>query len=1181
MHDPAASASMSTRSLRVRYLMGLGMIVGLAVIAGILLHQENVKYSEHPATINMAGRQRMLSQRLAKNAFRLAPDSIETNADSMRDARREFIESMKLWRSSHESLNRAVRSTPAEDELSHQLRQQYEELTPVFNQFDVSARALILSRPDDLASRHAAVQSIAKAEREFLGRMDKIVGLHQQIAHHDQVSVGNQLILLAILTLIVAVFEVLFVFEPAIRRVGSSLSNARDATLVAQRLQEDEKELRRDAEEKATALKESEKIVELAMRAANEGFWDWNIETGETFFSDTFYTMLGYEPRELPMHVSTWESLCEPDELARAYAEIKRHLDGETEVYQCEHRVRTKSGEQKWILDVGHVIERDADGKPTRMVGVHIDIHAAKVTEKALREAMVQAEVTQRELSQQRLEVQSILDAIPAFVYYKDDENTILRANRAAAETIGVTVDDIRGRKTEEFFPADDAKKYLQDDQEVIHSETPKLNIVEPYETGDGERRIIRTDKVPLRGPSGQYDRLVAIASDITDQVKNEQRLKLAIDSADAGIWDWNIPANTLVSNEQYMRMLGEEPMTEPVGVEWFMERLHGSDVEQTWWAVESSHSEGDHPFHVTFRLRCKDGSYRWIQSTGRVVERDADGRPIRMIGQHIDIDDRVQIERALRESEERFERCVGGSSDGLWDYDPRNGHVWFARRFAELLGYDVIDLEPHIDTWSGLLHPDDREIVISRLKSHLEYRKPFDVEHRMRCKDGSYRWFRARGLAIWGATGEAERMGGSISDIHALKRTQQELLDAMHDLESATRAKSEFLANMSHEIRTPMTAILGYADLLDTTDAQVQSDVQRLESIRTIRRNGEHLLSIINDILDVSKIEAGKMDVESISASPVQIIDDVVSLMSVRAEGKGIELRTELSSPVPASIRTDPVRFRQILTNIIGNAVKFTEVGSVTVRVGCDRDAQQLKVDVIDTGIGMNDEQLARVFEAFVQADTSTTRNFGGTGLGLQISRRLSEMLGGSLTVTSASEAGSTFTVTIATGALDDVVWVQDEDDARDLIAELNRSAASRDRQLMQSLGTVRILLAEDGPDNQRLISFHLQRAGAQVHVVENGEDALRAIDEAEHAFDVVLMDMQMPVLDGYDATRELRARGSMLPVIALTAHAMTGDRARCLDAGCSDYLSKPIDAGVLIATCANWAMQGRQDAA
>ncbi|MGB0717275.1 MAG: response regulator, partial [Phycisphaerae bacterium] len=346
-------------------------------------------------------------------------------------------------------------------------------------------------------------------------------------------------------------------------------------------------------------------------------------------------------------------------------------------------------------------------------------------------------------------------------------------------------------------------------------------------------------------------------------------------------------------------------------------------------------------------------------------------------------------------------------------------------------------------------------------------------------------------------------------------------------------------------------------------------------DAVRTIQSNASHLLTIINDILDVSKIEAEQMTVESIDTNPVQIVEEIASLIRPRAQGKGVDVRVRYDSPIPTVIQSDPTRVRQILLNLVGNAIKFTEMGSVTIRMSCDVEARSLRLCVVDTGIGMSREQRLSIarFEAFNQADASMTRKFGGSGLGLRISNALAKMLGGGIEIESIEGQGSTFIVSIGTGDLTGTTMLNPEST---LTIGTESGGTDSCKRTNDSLGRplegLAILLAEDGPDNQRLISFHLKRAGADVTVCDNGAIAVTTINEASCSKrpHVVLMDMQMPELDGYGATRRLRQDGHTMPIIALTAHAMEGDRQKCLEAGCDDYLSKPIDRDELIAVCA-----------
>ena len=371
----------------------------------------------------------------------------------------------------------------------------------------------------------------------------------------------------------------------------------------------------------------------------------------------------------------------------------------------------------------------------------------------------------------------------------------------------------------------------------------------------------------------------------------------------------------------------------------------------------------------------------------------------------------------------------------------------------------------------------------------------------------------------------------------------------------------------MSHEIRTPMSAIVGFSERLLRNN---QDEAGRNEYIQIIRRNASHLLEIVNEILDLSKIEAEQMTVEEIDCDLPDLLSEIISLLRPRATEKGLGFEIAFDGPIPHFIRTDPLRLRQILVNLLGNAVKFTAAGKIGVRVtddGAGSDTIRLRVDVTDSGIGISPELLGRVFQPFSQADQSTTRKFGGTGLGLTISRRLAQLIHGDVSVTSELGHGSTFTLIVDGGPSAGAEMLQGLSEAT-----LPRKTAEAAHPVIEIKG--RILLVEDGRDNQRLLCMQLRDAGAMVFTAENGQIA---VDMAEkQAFDIILMDMQMPVMDGYAATAELRRRGVMTPIIALTAYAMAQDRVKCMDSGCSDYLSKPVDEGALLTSVSRQLERG-----
>lgn len=536
------------------------------------------------------------------------------------------------------------------------------------------------------------------------------------------------------------------------------------------------------------------------------------------------------------------------------------------------------------------------------------------------------------------------------------------------------------------------------------------------------------------------------------------------------------------------------------------------------------------------------------------------------------EIAERKNAEQALKESEERLDLAIQGAVLGLWDWNIQTGHQTVNRRWAEMLGYTLEEVQPHIHSWEQWLHPDDYPQVMRALHAHFAHHTDYAPEFRSKSKSGEWIWIQSRGKVVeWTATGNPVRMIGMHQDITHWKQTQAELARTRDAAEAANRAKSEFLANMSHEIRTPMTAILGYIDLLSESCHKRCPEIQAElgDPMTVISQNAHHLLQVIDDVLDLSKIEAGKIVVEQMICSPHTLIAEVASLMQLHASAKGLTFTVEIQGPLPESIQSDPTRLRQILLNIMGNAVKFTEQGKIGLVAWLDQTSPAsplLQIEVSDTGIGMSAEMLDRLFSPFTQADSSTRRQYGGTGLGLTISRRLAELLGGQITVQSTLGQGSRFTVRVPTGPLKGVRLLESTQ-----ASILPSHAPSSDQSESNALPLegCRTLLAEDGPDNQRLIACLLKKAGAEVAVAENGRVAvdLALVSQAEgRPFHVILMDMQMPVMDGYEAVRTLRTHGWTGPILALTAHAMAEDRQKCLDAGCNDYLTKPVARAKLV---------------
>ncbi len=596
-------------------------------------------------------------------------------------------------------------------------------------------------------------------------------------------------------------------------------------------------------------------------------------------------------------------------------------------------------------------------------------------------------------------------------------------------------------------------------------------------------------------------------------------------------------------------------------------EQVVGKPLAQTyWWSHDATLQ---HELRTALEKAATGESVRFdtqvLVSEGQTMAldfqvvpmRDATGRITHLVPSGLDITERLATEHARQADQDRFRALLNSTAEAIYGLDLEGRFTFANHACLEMLGYEndaeLLGCNSHEKI--HYLHPDGSQYPFNECPIHLALQSSQPVyapkEFLVR-KDGSF-----VPVELWA---HPKRIAGKITgcvvtyfDISERLRIAEELSQAKAAAESASQAKSDFLANMSHEIRTPMAAILGYVDIL----LRQVSEPDDVECLQVIQRNGVHLLEIINDILDLSKIEAGRLQLETVPVSLEVVLGEVMSLMNVRAVEKNLQLSLDFEGTVPRRISSDPTRLRQVLMNLLGNAIKFTEEGTVALSVRL-REEQRLEICVRDTGIGISEEQLDLLFQPFTQADTSTTRRFGGTGLGLVISQKLIEMLGGAIEVSSQIGKGSEFRFTLATGDLAGVESVQAGP------MELRASTGETTSGSLPDLTGLRVLVVDDRRDIRYLVQSYLEEAGASV---DTGGDGQAALDHLELATpDILVLDMQMPRLDGYSTARELRQRGCKVPILALTASAMKYDRDLCLQAGCDSYLSKPVQRAALL---------------
>ena len=543
--------------------------------------------------------------------------------------------------------------------------------------------------------------------------------------------------------------------------------------------------------------------------------------------------------------------------------------------------------------------------------------------------------------------------------------------------------------------------------------------------------------------------------------------------------------------------------------------------------------------------LQRKDGSPVTVHSTHIMFEGSA-GKE--MFCLDIDLTEQIRTTEALQESERQLRLTIDATNDGIWDYDLSTDEFRYSARLANMLGHAWGELPTKGCFCRNNIHVDDLERFRKAFDDYLEGRTPeYSVEFRLPHKRGGWRWIYSRGrIVARDEQGRPTRIIGAHTDISELKDTQEKLRRARDQAEAASRSKSEFLANMSHELRTPLNGLMGMLQLLGLENLPPE----HREYVDTALASGRSLLSIIGDVLDFSKLEAGILDLRNEPFHLRKALETVIGNFTIIAEDKGLDLRLQIDDGVPEVVVGDGGRLRQILFNLVGNALKFTEVGHVELSVdrlpSSTHGGIRLLFQVADTGIGISERHMDHIFGAFTQVDGSYARRYQGAGLGLGIVRRLTNLMGGSVAVDSEPGQGSRFFVNLRFS------------EAAPSIMPVHEAAIDT------ASGPLHLLLAEDDRVNQIMAKRMLERLGHTVDCASNGKQALELLRDRK--YDCVLMDVQMPVMDGLAATRALRAAhaaGEMhwVPIIALTAHAMTGDREKFLEAGMDGYLSKPVD--------------------
>ena len=970
-------------------------------------------------------------------------------------------------------------------------------------------------------------------------------------------------------------------------------------------------------------LVRSKNQLELVVRETRLGTWDWNPVTDDILFNDTFFSMLGYEPGEIESSLDSWTKLIHPDDLPRADQALESLLAGKTAEYECELRMRHKDGHYVWTYDLGHVVEKDKEGRIVRVVGGHFDIDKRKQQEQEQREALETIARQKKELEQavaerttllrearQRIdgilaitgqlpgatpdgpEIESapqlpadpdtafiaqmdnfayslgktfdlitekmwwykaVLDSLPFPIFVTDMDSRWIYLNAPALAPLGASsVNEVLGSQSRPWGV--DQTPYIlsgqpgDDGNVIINRYHPDLD------------RFFQGQISHLYNQAGQHIGHIEAMQDVTKIHEADERTRIMLDATPlaCNFWDANfnnIDCNLaaaklfhLSSKQEYLdRFFELSPEYQPSGrptkdmaleniqtafregycrFEWMHQYLDGTPVPAEITLVRVEYGKDYIVVGYTRDLRELKAKEAELDKERRLLLKIMDSSPVCFV---------ILVDQVIR----------------------------FATPYAmEFLGVNIgggiADFYVDAEERTAFLSEVQRTGMINwRVVS-------------VRAADGGIKDMLANAfLAEY--FGEPCVMSWFL-DITEMRETQRQLGLARDAAEESARAKSDFLANMSHEIRTPMNAILGMIRLaLGTTLTS-----QQYNYLEKAEQSAKALLRILNDILDFSKIEAGRLEMEQLNFQLPQVMRGVMDMFRESAAEKGLDLTLDIDESVPLSLQGDPLRLQQILINLVGNAIKFTKQGGVFTRVSLlsSSDASaSLRFSVRDTGIGLAPGQQEKLFSAFSQADTSTTRRYGGTGLGLTISKRLVEMMHGEISCSSTAGQGAEFVFSAVFG------FAAPDAEAKEVRHQRQRDEARPDElkagapeTLVTHLAGRRILVAEDNEINQIVAREMLEKAGLTVEIASNGREAVTMALAGQ--YDLIFMDIQMPDMDGLTATAELRRHPHLrrLPIIAMTAHAMVGDKEKSLAVGMNDHITKPIDGHEIFTVIAKW---------
>jgi len=879
-------------------------------------------------------------------------------------------------------------------------------------------------------------------------------------------------------------------------------------------------------------LVEKEERLRLALAGGNLGTWDWNTKTGSVVFDEGWANMLGYKLEELEPNVQTWEKLLHPDDKEYVMSVLEAHLQGKTDYYQTEHRVLTNNGSWKWILDRGEVTSRDKNGNPLRAVGTHLDINDRKELEFALKD------------NERR--IKEIIASVPGAVYRfklnKDGNAEMVFISDRAVELFERPLEELwdSERLFDDLNPV--SKKIMWEAIILSASEMSTFDhqfIINPK---NSKKKWIRA----IANPSIQDDGSViwnGVMADISAQKATEQAVTTERDKAQmyldvAGVIMLALDSDGIVTliNQKGCEIL-EGTEDEIVGKNWFISFLPEYVRENTNMVFQTIMTGDVEMFkYHEQEILTLNNNLKMIAWHNTVLQ-DNDGNLIGTLSSGEDITIIRKEREELIASEERYRAVFNNSAIGIGVRDLNFNYTQYNEYYKNMLGYTDSELKDLKTT--HITHPDDIHITTSNFNAIRDGKSRIRrYQKRYITKQGHIVWAEVSAQGLLDSQGKVFALLGVVNDINDRKLAEEALIKAKEKAEESDRLKSAFLANMSHEIRTPMNGILGFAGLLKEPE---NSQEEQLEYAGIIEKSGERMLNVLNDIIDIAKIEAGQVEVSYETFNLNEQINNLYDFFKFEADARGLTLSQSkgLSDNI-ALIRSDKTKLNVILTNLIKNAIKYTDEGSVVF--GYDIKSRNLEFYVKDTGIGIPEDKLESIFDRFVQVEISTSRSYEGAGLGLSITKAYIKMLNGKIWVESLEGQGTNFLFTI------------------EYLPAFNPEDKHQSETSFsyEKLNDKKVLIVDDDEPGMIYLTRILRNKCKELISASNGLEAIGIFKENPD-FDLILMDIKMPILDGYETTRMIRDISKDVIIIAQTAFALKEEEQRAINAGFNDYITKP----------------------